>query len=146
MTDVAIVWNDRFGTGDLAVEGADLMADDTLRTAVLVSLFTDARVSADELPPGDTDRRGWFGNLVDPDAPVGSKLWLLERSKLTPAVLVRAEQYARDALGWMVRTSAAVSVTVRAELVRRGVMGITVEIRLPSGDTVDYQFSTPMEA
>ena len=37
---------------DLRVSGRDLLADDSLYTAVVISLFTDARARAeDELPP-----------------------------------------------------------------------------------------------
>ena len=84
MTDLALAWNNRLGAGDICVVGADLQAEDGLDTAILVSLFTDARVREDELPPGHTWRRGWWGDGVDdePDT-TGSKLWVLRRSKAT---------------------------------------------------------------
>lgn len=81
-----------------------------LQSAFIVALGTDALASpSDALPdPDDTDRRGWWG---DADAeeiwggwPVGSKLWLLHRSKITsPAsadggTVFRAQSYSRDAV------------------------------------------------
>src|SRR5262245_56514416 len=63
--------------------------DQELATLVMVALGTDALAGADDALPGldETDRRGWWG---DTDAeeiwdgwPVGSKLWLLQRAKIT---------------------------------------------------------------
>ena len=92
------------GAGDICVVGADLKAEEGLDTAIIVSLFTDARVREDELPPGHTWRRGWWGDGVDDEPDItGSKLWLLRREKATQEVLVRARGYIREALAWMLR-------------------------------------------
>ena len=80
MTDLALAWNNRLGAGDICVVGADLQAEAGLDTAILISLFTDARVREDELPPGHTWRRGWWGDDVEDEPDItGSKLWLLRR-------------------------------------------------------------------
>lgn len=62
-----------------------------LASAVAVALGTNALAGPqDILPdPDSTDREGWWGDL-DADAiwngwPIGSKLWLLRRAKITPA-------------------------------------------------------------
>ena len=91
MADIALTWNNDIGAGDLCVVGADLLADDGLETAVLLSLFSDRRAREEEIPPGQTWRRGWWGDLLaDDQDQIGSKLWLLEREKQSPTVLVRA--------------------------------------------------------
>ena len=101
--------------------GADLLAEDGLDTAILVSLFTDARVREDELPPGHTWRRGWWGDGVDDEPDItGSKLWLLRREKATQQVLVRARGYIREALAWMIRDGVAVSLNVDTQLFGAG--------------------------
>jgi phage gp46-like protein len=86
--------------------------DDTqaLATAVIVALGTDALAAPDDIlpDPDSNDRAGWWGDL---DAgliwngwPIGSKLWLLRRSKITPAeastgsTLALVETYIRDAI------------------------------------------------
>ena len=43
MTDIALNWINALGGADIALEGPHLATDDGLRTAVIVSLFTDAR-------------------------------------------------------------------------------------------------------
>ena len=77
---------------DLRVSGRDLLADDSLYTAVVISLFTDARARAeDELPPelDGEDRRGYWGDGLEGES-VGSRLWLLAREKDTARVRARA--------------------------------------------------------
>jgi phage gp46-like protein len=60
-----------------------------LKSAIVVALCSDALAdTADALPdPNSDDRRGWWGDL-DADTiwggwPLGSKLWLLTRAKIT---------------------------------------------------------------
>ncbi|MCW7416186.1 phage GP46 family protein [Escherichia coli] len=83
MADIAIVWDK--GCGSLQLNGADLLTDDSLMTAVLISLFTDRRaLTSDEIPDGTRDRRGWWETAFAsvPLAPVcgfsaGKKRWPL---------------------------------------------------------------------
>ena len=131
MADVRLVWQAGLGIGDLRVEGVDLERDDGLETAVLVSMFTDRRVSAEELPRGESDRRGWWGDVladVDGDE-IGSKIWLLERSKQSNEALVFAEEYTREALAWMIEDGIAVSVDAAARWVRRGILELCASDR-----------------
>ena len=115
MTDLALAWNNLTGAGDICVVGADLLSDDGLETAILVSLFTDARVREEELPSGHTWRRGWWGDAVDDEPDVtGSKLWTLRRSKATQEVLVQgARRSAARRLRWLMRDGVAIAVEVQ---------------------------------
>ena len=141
MTDVLIRWNNDIGTGGLRVAGADIELDDGIETAVILSLFTDRRAEADDLPAGATDRRGSWGDALD-GIERGSHLWLLEREKETPDVPVRAEAFARQALAWMVDDGILAAVAVMAEWVRDGFLGITVNSTLPSGESREFTFET----
>ena len=142
MTDLRVQWNNRLGAGDICVVGADLQAEDSLETAIIISLFTDARVREDELPAGHTWRRGWWGDVVDdePDA-TGSKLWTLRRSKATAEVLVRARAFCREALRWLIRDGVAVAVHVRTSYRSPGFMQIVVEIVEPDRSRREFQFT-----
>lgn len=117
----AYPWTD-YATGQ-PVPRADVLAtyalelEDTLQTAVILSLFTDARAGQDDaLPFNQTDRRGWVGDeFMGADADVwGSRLWLLYSSKSNADVLEMAAFYAREALGWMVRAGIAASASATA--------------------------------
>ena len=141
MADVLLIWNNDDGVGDLGVRDFDLAPDPSLRTAVLVSLFTDRRVDGDDLPAGEFDRRGWWGDALAADNDqIGSTLWLLARSKQSNEVLVRTEESSREALAWMVEDGVARSVQVVAEWIGRGVLRLCVQIKLPSQETEEFQF------
>ncbi len=143
MTDIALVWNAETWAADLLLAGGQLVTDDGLRTAVLISLFSDARAPADaELPEGGDDRRGWWGDAFPPAAPgafgsgpksggalpLGSLLWLLRRAKITAAVVEQARQAAEAALDWLLRDGVASAVSVAAEAQgSRLAIGVTLE-------------------
>ena len=116
---------------DLAIRDGDLEGDRGLETALILSLFNDARCSVEELQRfGGEDRRGWWANTlaeIDDDE-WGSKLWLLSREKQTPQTLLRAREYAQDALQWMVDDGIADAVNVEAVYPRRALLGLGVEI------------------
>jgi phage gp46-like protein len=90
----------------------DGMLDETqeLASAVSVALATDARAAPDDALPGldDEDRRGWWGDIDAAELwqgwPVGSKLWLLRRAKITDvgaregATVAIIERYIRACL------------------------------------------------
>lgn len=122
---------------DLRLAGRDLLADDSLYTAVVVSLFTDARAGvSDELPPefDQTDRRGFWGDDLAGES-IGSRLWLLAREKDLARVRVRAEQYAREALAWLVRDGLADSVRVEAAHPHSGACRLAVTVTYPDART-----------
>ena len=126
------------GPADETDGSGDLVA------AVVIALCTDRRAKPDDvLPdPDNDDRRGWWG---DTDAeeiwegwPIGSRLWLLERAKITGAnarigsLIARVEEYIREALkpfqdkGIVTRFSAVAT--------RIGTERIDAEVRLYRGN------------
>lgn len=114
----------------------DLATDAGLETAVIVSLFSDRRADPDDpLPDAGDDRRGWWGDAVPdlPDDRIGSRLWLLAREKQLPEVLARAEDYARQALAWLVEDGVAGRVSATASAPRPGVLALAVAIDRPEG-------------
>lgn len=147
--DLALAYNAQMGKFDLALDGYDLATDSGLRSAVIDSLFTDRRADADDdVPDGTTDRRGsWMDNYADVSGDqMGSRLWLLHRATTLPAVLVEAEQYAREALAWMIDDGVAHAVTVTAERVNGHVLGLRVEIARLDGSRFDDLFRYSLEA
>lgn len=146
MPDVALSWG--VGRADLAVEDDDLAGDDGLRTAVLLSLFTDRRADADDrLPADDGDRRGWWADQLAPVAGdrIGSRLWLLDRAARRPGIGRQAEEMVREALAWMIEDRVAASVEVSVEVGDTALL-IGVEIVRPSGEVVNLRFAHAWEA
>lgn len=144
MSDIATIQLDASGRFDWLLDGPSLAQDDGLVTAVIHSLFCDARaLDDDELPPGETDRRGWPGDaLVLPQGDhYGSRLWLLRRSKQTQQTLNRAREYALEALRWMREDGVADRIEVEALIVRSGVLGLNVTIYAPTQRELRLQFA-----
>ena len=113
--------------GDLVLEGGDLVLDTGLGSAVVRSLTTDRRATAEELERLDsTDPLGWWAD--DAGDPYGSGLWLLSREVTTRETGARAEELAREALEWILREGIASIVSVAATFPERGVLHIDVRI------------------
>jgi len=90
------------GYADIQIDGVDLVRDPGFETSVLIALFSDGRADPeDALPDPKDSRRGWWGDALL-EIPFKSKLWLLERAKLTDETLSRAEEYAKTALAYLV--------------------------------------------
>jgi len=146
MGDIALIWSDD-NLGDILTADFDLQTDEGLQTAVLVSLFTDRRAAiGEELPAGETNRRGWWGDVA-PEVPgdvIGSRLWLLFREKKLADVIVRANEYAREALQWLIDDRVASRVDVQAEAIRAGesdALAIQVAVYRPRGDAVQFRYN-----
>lgn len=129
---------------DYALDALGLTEDDGLETAVVLSLFTDRRAQQDDPLPDGADRRGWWADGTGADARdrIGSRLWLLWREKQLPAVLVRARQYAEEALAWLVTDGVARRVEVQASNPRRSLLRLDVGIYRPDAPPVRYRFDT----
>lgn len=145
MMDVQIAFQDLTTGGDIRLDGADLAGDSTLRTAVILSLFSDARAGADDpLPAGESDPRGWWGDaLADvPGDHFGSRLWLLSREKRTEETRLRAESYAREALAWLLEDAVAAALDVTAAWTGPATLVIAIEIQRPNAVPETYRFGT----
>ena len=164
MIDISLAFDHESFAFDLVLDvddaGIDLKGDDGLLTAVIVSLFTDARAHDDDALPDErvgvpTDKRGWWGDHIRADSaadPIGSRLWLLHRELEMPQVVRRAEQYAREALAWLTRDGHVRDLRVAAHHVSKGYLGIGVAAQRPDAEspavewlfTFDYQNAGPV--
>lgn len=135
MSDLAIQFID--GQADLVVSAGDLALDDSLLPAVLVSLGTDRRAAASDLiPDGTDDRRGWWADFLEADA-LGSRLWLLARAKNTPEALTEAQDYAAEALQWLVDDGIWSAMDIQATAPDRKTLLISVRPTYPNGQSGD---------
>lgn len=105
---------------DFVKSNGRLLVDDGLETAVLMSLFTDAPATLDELAAAGLrpdQNRGWWGNdhLEKPGDVLGSKLWLLARSKRTDDTLSRAQEYATESVAWLIADGLASKIPITAQ-------------------------------
>lgn len=128
--DLALIYNPTTTEFDLALNGPDLANEDTLVSAMLVSLFCDRLVQPYEVGAGE-DRRGWWADSLSDDQQLtGSRLWLLERSKQLINVIKQAEQFCEEALDWMREDGIVSNLTVTAFAMRPGVLAALIHFTL----------------
>ncbi|WP_413676439.1 phage GP46 family protein [Pantoea dispersa] len=86
---------------------------DPLTRAVVISLFTWRKAGKDDVPE---EKNGWWGDTfptVQNDR-IGSRLYLLKRSKLTNQTPLKARAYITEALQWLTDDGVAARVDVTA--------------------------------
>ena len=147
---------------DCVAAAGDVLGDDTLRTAVILSLFCHRRAEdEDVIPDGTSNKRGWWADTVAPLTDyglgqtaadggitdrIGSRLWLLSREKQLPEVLAKAQYYAAEALQWLLDDGRATDVVVTATNPQTGWLALEITITLPDGSTYadkyNYQSAT----
>lgn len=134
-TEVSVDW--------LLLNNGTLDDTQALCTAVIVALGTYRLAEREDvLPdPDSTDRRGWWGDLEAEEIwngwPIGCRLWLLHREKITGpgarqgALIARIEYYIREAIQPFIDLRVASRMDV--EVVRIDRQRIDALIRLYRG-------------
>lgn len=127
---------------DLVIENGDLKADNGFETAVLISLFTDRFVAQDDLPDGEREVRGWWAdNVSEPSNDlIGSPLWTLDRAKISDQLESFLEDFAKEALKWMLEDGIASTITATATRIGTDQVDLSIEITKPDGQDVPFQF------
>jgi phage gp46-like protein len=130
------------GEGNLSQESdGSLVDDDGLETVVTISLFTDAQAPDGLLPDGE-DRRGYWADKFDDEdssLAIGSLIWTVtEYETLSTSSLGKIQQYAQDALAWLVTEQAA--DRVECSCTRNGDDGadLTVKVYKPNQPNSPY--------
>lgn len=143
--DIKIQWNTTYNQGDIEYGTNDLVRELGLETAVIISLFTDRRANDDDELDDIDDRRGWWADSTSEidDDQIGSRIWLLGRSKTTKETELRLVEYAEEALQWLIDDGVAEDIVVTTE--RTGIKGndrldFKVEIFKVDGNTETFKF------
>lgn len=139
--DAALV--NKYGYFYLHLDGADLAGEVGLRTAVILSLFTDRlALPTDVIPDGSSDRRGHWSDSYLPERGdlEGSRLWLLDREKIVPEVLRRAEDYTREAIAWMVRDGVVKHASATAWTTGKEDLNVQARLVKPDGEEITFEF------
>lgn len=127
------------GLYDLAIADMDFSSVDGLQSAILVSLFTDAR-APDSAVADARSRRGWVGDVLTAQIgrSLGSVLWTYDQSRLTQDIRNQIAVAAQRALTWMVDDGLARSVSARVS--NSSTRGVTLQIDITpiSGDVQSY--------
>lgn len=115
----------------------ELTTDDierSLARAAYISLFSWRRAESSD-PVDDDERYGWWGDSFPSVANdrIGSRLWLLRRSKLTDRTIGDAQLYAREALQWLLDDGHISDLEILAERAGNDRLNLGVVMTLPGG-------------
>jgi len=140
MPDITTIWS---GTqGDWLQAGARLASGNDLATAVLISLFTDRVATEDDpTPDGTGDPRGWWAD--DAERPIGSRLWLIERSKRTQETLTLAQSYIEEALQWLIDDGVVARFDIYLEWTQQNMLGAQITAHRTDGaaQALNYEWA-----
>jgi phage gp46-like protein len=143
MTDLSFQWNEAAFRGDWVIGQGGLLLEGGIRSAVAISLFTDARAPDNfVLSDGTNDRRGWWGNTYAAQ-PWGSLLWTLNRAKKTDgtALLNLVRDMCASALQWLLDGGYVASIAVTPSWLTPQVIGIVITVTAPDGSpTQPFRF------
>lgn len=116
-------------------------AQSALKRALIISLFSWRKAHDDDEVDGS--RYGYWGDSYPPvpGALVGSRLWLLKRSKLiTTETLLQAEEIIREATQWFIDDGIAQRIDVQLERSGIGTIKGVVTLFLKEGGTLSVPF------
>lgn len=132
---------DADGVFDLVEENGDIASVDGLETAIITSIFTDARTNSGEVPEAYR-RRGFSGNLlrIDDDYELGGELWTLDQARLNQIALNQAQDRVYKCLFWMITKGVAENIEVNT--IQQGVRGAFIEIKLFKAKNVIERYIT----
>lgn len=134
MNDIGLLIKN--GSIDIYFDDMDFVTDDSLKTAVIISLFSDRRISKDEMTHYFSDRKGYWGDSTEVDKfKTGSKLWILRRGKKTLKLLEEVRAYCLEALDWMIEDGLANTIEIIPSL--DGHDNLSTKILI---DKIEYQF------
>ena len=123
MRDLKLVFN---APGiDLDFKNGDLILDNTLTTAVLITLFTDTSESQDT----NEMTAIWWGNNIQKDLhPLGSKLWQLHRTSFSEQTLEQTRLYALESLQWLLEDGLVVTLDVQVTSILAQALSLQIKI------------------
>lgn len=146
MPDISTLWDALNHRGDWTLVGPALASGNDLASAVLISLLTDRQAAVDdEIPDGTDDRRGWWGD-IEADALLGSRLWLLTRSKQADQTLQRAYDYIVEALQWLITDDAVARFDITVWWTKASQLAATVVANRRDGTTVAVAYQSLWKA
>jgi phage gp46-like protein len=143
--DIAIVWNPLTFSGDWGVGIGDLAIDaGGLRSAVMLSLFTDRAAPPGYVPPPGSppQRRGYWGDTYA-KRQIGSWLWTLDRSIKSGdlALLNDVDDICSVALQWLIDDGVVSTVNVSSIWQQPDVIGTNTTLTPPNAPEVAFNFA-----
>lgn len=143
--DIRLILDDFRGYGEMILSDRDVERDAGLETEALIVLGTERLATKDDpLPYEDSDLRGWWGDLVPftPNVIIGTKLWLLKRSKITANLPARAKEYVEEGFQYWIDDGIASEINVDVQIVieQQKTIKISIEAVRPDNTSIFFKY------
>lgn len=138
--DIAVIVDPITGLRDIAIgTDGDFESVDDFSTSIDLSILTDRRAEASEVPEASS-RRGWIGDLTPniEGFKVGSKVWLFEQSRRVPDTINGIRDAVQEGLFWLVEEGKVDRLQVEAVATGRSGVQITVVFFIENDVTKRY--------
>lgn len=140
MSDLALKCNKDL-TFDLDFQNGDFVVDESLNTAVILSLFLDSRADQQEVQDV-SERRGFWGDMF-PEVPgdeTGSKLWLHDRDKKSKELRGDLKDASLNSLQWIIDDEIAEQINCEVDF-DLGLDQVGLEIEISKPQEIPEKFS-----
>ncbi len=128
MSDIKTLFTDLSNGTQYDITALKINEDDSLTTAVIISLFTNKR----DLTAKPMDAAGWWADDI------GSLRWTLVREKQTDEVLRKLIQYDKEALQWLIDSRLVKNIDVSATWISRGVLSESITLTLINDTPLEF--------
>jgi phage gp46-like protein len=125
---------------DLSVSNSALDSDESLKTAITVSLLSWARAQPGDVVPDAEDLKGvWFDTYASvPGDRFGSRLWTLIGQPINSRLLAQFDELVREALQWMIDDGIIQDLQIVIEVVGPEMVGAKVGVRRPRDTSLTW--------
>ena len=142
MSDIQSVWDPQTQHADYVIANGAFASGHDVETAVLMSVFTDRLAALNDVIPDARagtpgDRRGWWAD--EQQHRLGSRLWLLDRSKGPLTVAAEARGYAAESLQWLIDDGVVAKFDIRAQWVKPNQLQLLVVAHRSDGTVISNQ-------
>ena len=128
--DIKLTQNPDTKIWDISLDAnGDLEKDFGFGTTLGLSIFEKRRADDGEVP-APQNKEGWIGNILSevPGYERGSKLWLLQQSRLSDDIAPRAKNAIEDALDWLIEDGLAKEIEVTVQTPSNSALNTEVNV------------------
>lgn len=135
--DIALEQDISSGKWDISFLNGDLKTSASLINSYQISLFCNRNSGReiDEIKEG-----GYWGDILEEGHITGSKIWLLDREKITKETINLIQEYALESCKWLIKDGIVISHTIEIE-VKGNSLNYKINSILPEGEaeTIEIQ-------
>jgi phage gp46-like protein len=124
----------------------DAEQEQGFETSIIMSYFSNRRANVDDILPDNSGYKGgWVGDEILNDLYVenlvlGSRLWLLSRSKMNNQLLIDAREFCLESLQWMLDFNITDKIIITTERADIEHISIDTKIYRPENKNLNYRY------